>query len=129
MSGLYFISANQDQGARWTFTGSQIRELAPAIRPGTTVSGPYEPQDTLQITLPDDSGWDAEITYQGEQMAFSFRAEDDLASTAGFVLQVLQRLAPDTPAVWFADFVGVPHELRPADFTPEGLASTILAET
>lgn len=90
---MYFISVNQGQGARWTFTGSQVRELALAILSGATVSGPYEPQDTFEIK----PGWDTEITYQADQMAFSFRAEDDLASTAGFVLRLLQHLAPTSP--------------------------------
>lgn len=128
MSGLYFISANQDQGARWTFTGSQVRELAPAIRPGATVSGPYEPQETFEIKLPAESGWDNEITYQADQMAFSFRAEEDLASTAGFVLQLLQRLAPDTPAVWFADFVGELHPIDVARRSPDEFATELLSQ-
>lgn len=128
MSGMYFISANQDQGARWTFTGSQVRELAPAILPGATVSGPHEPQDTFEIKLPAETGWDTEITYQARQMAFSFRAEDDLASTAGFVLRLLQRLAPDVPAVWFADFVGEPHPFHVAGRTTDDFASELLSQ-
>lgn len=128
MSGTYFISANQDEGAHWTFTGSQVRELAPAIQPGATVSGPYEPQDTFEIKLPAESGWDTEITYQADQMAFSFRAGDDLANTAGFVLRLLQRLAPDVPAVWFADFVGELHPFRVTGRSADDFASELLSQ-
>lgn len=128
MSGMYFISANQEQGARWTFTGSQFRELAPAIQPGATVSGPYEPQGTFEIKLPAPTGWDTEITYQADQMAFSFRAEDDLASTAGFVLRLLQRLAPDVPAVWFADFAGELHPFHAAGRNAQDFASELLSQ-
>ena len=129
MSGSYFVTADQGQGARWSFTEEQLTRAAAEIHPGAEVAGPFDPHGMYEITLRSPAGWKHSVTWQSEHMAFSFTEEDEIDITAGFVLQVLRRFAPEAPAIWVADFVGNTHPFRPADLTPDEFVHKIRTET
>lgn len=121
MSGKYFVAANEDQGARWPFDAQQIRRATVQLRPAAEVAGEFDPHATLVIILPGENGWNQEVTYHGDSPVFVFEEEDGIRNTAGFVLELLQRLSPDTPCLCTADFddddlLFQPSELAVDDF-------------
>lgn len=128
MSGKYFVSADEDKGARWSFTAQQVREAAGQIRPGTEVAGQFEPHSTLVVLLPREDGGEQEVTYHGDRSVFVFREEDAIRNTAGFVLNLLQRLAPDTPCLCTADFDDEDTPFRPAGLSIDEFVREIWGE-
>lgn len=112
MSGTYYVVANQDEGGRWDFSGEQLAALASEVRPGATVSGPFGDSDAYHIEIPGEEDWKHEVLYQAQTMTFSFEEENEIDLTGGLVFQILQRLAPTTPAIWVADFDGTIHSLQ-----------------
>ncbi|WP_030241808.1 hypothetical protein [Streptomyces sp. NRRL S-350] len=110
MSGSYYVSANEAQGARWEFTADDLMGAASELRPDAMVSGPSGPHGTVEILLPSEQGDDSVLFHSGEPVLV-FREHDDLEAPAALVLHLLQRLAPDVETVWFADFEGVAHPL------------------
>jgi hypothetical protein len=115
MAGKYYVLANEDEGGRWSFTEDQIRKTAAEIRPDATVFGPEESPGAWIIELPGTTRSTHEVVYLPG--IFSFREEDAIDVTAGFVFRFLQRLAPDVPTCWVADFDGEIYPLRVADQT------------
>lgn len=128
MSGTYYIAANQDQGGHWSFTEDQIRRTAAEIRADAAVFGPDEPHQTFLFQFPGEERRTLEVMYQAETMMFSFQEQDEIKDTGGFVLRFLQRLAPQTPAMWVADFDGGVNEFLPAGFTVDGFIREIWGE-
>jgi hypothetical protein len=127
MSGKYFVSASEDEGARWPFGIDQIRDLAAELHPGAEVLGPFS-SGAYQIMLPAQDGREHEVTYHADNPVFVFAEEDHIIVTAGFVLRLLQRLAPDTPAVWMADFDGDVAPLRVAGLSADDFVREIWGE-
>lgn len=114
MSGWYFIGA--DGGSGWTFTAQQVARAAAELRPAAQVFGPVNGE--VDIELPGQPRVRT-ITYSERRArVFSFKEDDGVPATAGTVLEVLQRLAPDARASCFADF-GIEHHFRPADMTAQ----------
>jgi hypothetical protein len=129
MAGKYFVCANQDLGAVWPFSRDQIAQVIAEVRPDATVSGPFEANDTFEVQLPGETRRGHEVIYHSATMLFSFREEDRIDVTAGFVLQFLQGLAPEVPALWVADFVGETHPFRPIDINENEFVRQIRTET
>lgn len=126
MSGKYFVSAAE--GARWPFTAQQVRAAATRIRPGAEVAGEFEPHSTLVILLPREGGGEQEVTYHGDSPVFVFREEDAIRNTAGFVLDLLQQLAPETPCLCTADFDDDDVPFRPAGLSTDDFVREIWGE-
>lgn len=124
MSGKYFVSADQEQGARWPFTTEELLRAAAELRPDAEIGGPYEPQGTIEISLPGQHR-EHTVTYHPGTPVFVFPEQDEVEVPATLVLELLQRLAPDVPAVWFADFEGIIHPLR-LDATAEEFAEELV---
>jgi hypothetical protein len=124
MSGKYFVSANEEQGARWPFTAEELLRAAAELRPEAEVSGPYEPDGTIEISLPGEDGPHT-LTYHSATPVFVFAERDEVEPPAALVLDLLRRLAPGIPTIWFADFEGLIHPLR-LDTTAEELAEELL---
>lgn len=113
MSGIYFIVPSGKTG--WAFTADQLAQAARELRNDATVSGPVDGE--LDIELPGQT-WEHTITFAEQPASFTFKEDDGVPATGGLVLQLLQRLAPDVPTIWFADFIdGIEHPFRPEDFT------------
>ncbi|WP_035803912.1 hypothetical protein [Kitasatospora mediocidica] len=110
MSGSYYVSANEAQGARWAFTADDLARVAVELRPDAMVSAPSGSHGTVEILLPGERR-DHSVLYHSGKPVLVFREQDDLEAPAAMVLQLLQRLAPDVATVWFADFEGVVHAL------------------
>lgn len=127
MSGKYFVSAAEDEGARWPFDPGQITAVAAELHAGAEVLGPFG-SGTYEITLPGQDGHEHEVTYHADTPVFIFREEDHIVITAGFVLRLLQRLAPDTPAVWMADFDGDVNPLRVSGLSVDDFVREIWGE-
>lgn len=89
----------------------QIRGTAASLHPGAEVLGPFS-SGACQVMLPARDGQEHEVTCHADTPVFVFREEDHIVTTAGIVLRLLQRLAPDTPAAWMADFDGDVIPLR-----------------
>lgn len=124
MSGMYFIGPSEKTG--WAFTAGQLAQAVPELRPDATVSGPVDGE--LDIELPGQP-WEHTITYAEQPASFTFKEDDGVPATAGLVLELLRRLAPDAPAAWFADFIdGVEHTFRPRDLTAAEFVRAIWGE-
>lgn len=112
MSASIFVYADQEQGGRWEFTGEQVAEIAAQVRPGSTMTGPFDRMNAYEIGVPGENGAMLEVLYQPKHMSFSFEVDDFIDITGGLVYQILNRLAPGAPAKWLADFVGEEHPVR-----------------
>lgn len=123
MSGYYFIGAAQ--GARWTFTPEQLMQAARELRPGAQVDGGPA---GAEIDLPDPRSHTIEY-WTGKAPAIMFKEDDSVPETAALVLELLQRLEPATPSVWFADFIdGTEHTFQPQDLTTAEFIRAIWGE-
>jgi hypothetical protein len=58
------------------------------------------------------AGTEHSLSYHAQDPVLVFRDQDPPTGPAALVLGLLRRLAPDTPAVWFADFDGTVNPLR-----------------
>jgi hypothetical protein len=109
MSGRYYVTA--DEGQRWAFSADAVMRTAMELRPDATVSAPSGQFGTVEIDVRGEIR-NHSIRYHSKDPGFVFPEQDEIEVPAGVVLQLLQRLAPDVAAVWFADFEGVVHPLR-----------------
>lgn len=126
MSGSYFVGADEDKQAHWPFTSRQLASAVAEIHPAAQIAGPDAAGD-IDITVPGQPR-DQVINFYANPAAFVFKEEDGIDATAGLVLRLLHRLAPETPASWFADFEGIAHPFRPEDFTAAEFVSEIWGE-
>lgn len=127
MSGQYHVLPDTGAGGRWNFTREQLARLSSEIRPGSKVGGPYGENETYQIDIPSGEGWTHEVVYQANPDGFSFRTGDEIDVTGGLVFQIIQRLAPDVPAMWVADFDGEVYPLRIAGRTEGDFVRELLS--
>ncbi|MGW2393925.1 hypothetical protein ACWCYK_31205 [Streptomyces lydicamycinicus] len=110
MAGHYYVSPDQEDNGSWSFTPDQLRQTATELWPGSKVSGPFPPRDTidLDIALPSNR---CRLTFHPASQALVFRDQDPLVAPAEVILGLLNALAPHTPTVWYTDFDGTPEDL------------------
>ncbi|MCX4745947.1 hypothetical protein OG455_10485 [Kitasatospora sp. NBC_01287] len=126
MSGRYYVSADQGRGAHWAFTADDLIRTATEIRPDADVSAPFGPQGTIEIRLRGEQRSHS-VLYHCAEPVLVFREQDEIVVPAAMVLHLLQRLAPEVGAVWFADFEGVPHPLQ-VNSSVDDFVDDLLAE-
>jgi hypothetical protein len=123
MSGKYFVSANEEEGARWPFTAEELMRAAAELRPEAEICGPYGPDGVVEISLAGEDGPHT-VTFHSGTPVLVFAERDEVEPPAALVLDLLRRLAPGVPTIWFADFEGVIHPLR-LDGTKEEFAEEL----
>ena len=120
MPGKYYISPNEGQGARWSFTTEGFAEAVTDLWPNTELAGPYQGHDIIDVTV-QLGGNKHTLSYNADNPVLVFRDQDPATGPATLILSLLRRLAPDVPVVWFADFDGSVYPLN-LDHTVEQLA-------
>ncbi|WP_331757282.1 hypothetical protein OG422_31430 (plasmid) [Streptomyces sp. NBC_01525] len=113
MGTHYYISADQQRGARWSFTAEDLAATATRIWPDTTVDT-YDGDTTeLQIHLDDET---LTFIWDDEYKVLRFPDHQDLEVPARVVHRLLRELAPDVPAVWWSE---ADATLEPVDLSPD----------
>jgi hypothetical protein len=110
----YFVSADRQQGAAWSFTTDQLTETVTRLWPGSTVGG--DPDDVIDLDIAVDEQTTCPFSWQVEYQVLTFPDQEPLHTPALVIHRLLRELAPDVPAVWWADFDAT---LEPVDLSPD----------
>ncbi|MCX4745797.1 hypothetical protein OG455_09715 [Kitasatospora sp. NBC_01287] len=109
MGATFYISADRQAGAAWTFTADQLARAVPERWPGATVS---EPADGLLVLhVPVEDHW-CEVFFDPEYGVLSFADKEPWSAPLTVVHGLLRALAPAVPLVRWADYDA---ELEPID--------------
>lgn len=113
MGSSFFVSADRQHGAAWTFTTDQLTEAVTRLWPGSTVGA--APDDVLDLDILIDDRT-CPFSWQLEHQVLVFPDQEPLSTPALIVHRLLCELAWDVPAVWWADYDAT---LEPIDLSPD----------
>jgi hypothetical protein len=109
----FFVSADRTRGAVWPFTAEQLTDAVTRLWPGSTVGG--TPDDVLDFDIRVEDQ-DLPFSWQVDNQVLVFPDQEPLSTPALIVHRLLRELAPDVPAVWWADYDAT---LEPVDLSPD----------
>ncbi|MCA1218428.1 hypothetical protein [Streptomyces sp. 8L] len=143
MGATFFVSADRESGAAWTFTDDELSACVTRLWPGSRLS---DGDGILELAIRETDAQDAGVTnagvtdaegtdvrdpgvmdaggretgrvhpfaWQTEHRVLTFPDQDPLDGAARIVHRLLSTLAPDVPAVWWADYDA---DLEPVDLS------------
>ncbi|WP_329454092.1 hypothetical protein [Streptomyces sp. NBC_01497] len=119
MGSTFFVSADRETGAAWTFTDDELSACVSRLWPDSRMSssGGILELDIQEFDRVHPFAW------QTEHRVLTFPDQDPLEGAARIVHQLLHELAGDVPAVWWADYDATPEPvdltMDPDDFARE----------
>ncbi|MGQ4511722.1 hypothetical protein [Streptomyces sp. DW26H14] len=125
MGATFFVSADRESGAAWTFTDDELSACVTRLWPGSRLS---DGDGILELAIRETDVRDAGVAdaggretgrvhpfaWQTEHRVLTFPDQDPLDGAARIVHRLLSTLAPDVPAVWWADYDA---DLEPVDLS------------